>query len=89
MCDLAFEVCWAGPYLLIQAAMQPNDGGNVAKYYLFFFCFGDDVLCMHHDSDNILQRLYIHFSLKRGYGNPHMYLGAKLTPVRMDNGVLA
>ena len=49
----------------------------------------DDILCIHHDADAMLEQLHKSFPLKLGFGNPDMYLGAKLHKTRLHNGLWA
>ena len=46
-----------------------------------------DILCIHHNADSVLMWLHISFPLKLGFGEPEMYLGAKLCRTRLHNGV--
>ena len=49
----------------------------------------DGILSIHHNADAVLQGLHKSFPLKLGFGNPDMYLGAKLHKVSLHNGVWA
>ena len=50
------------------------------KYYLYSLCYVDDILCIHHNADAVLEWLHESFPLKLGFGNPDMHIGAKLSP---------
>ena len=49
----------------------------------------DDILCIHHNADALLQQLHKFFPLMLDFGNPDMYLGAKLCKTNLHNGVWA
>ena len=49
------------------------------EYYLYIICYVDDILCIHHDPDTVLNKLNRYVPLKPGsIGSPDMYLGMKL-----------
>ena len=52
-------------------------------------CYVDDILCIHHNADAMLEWLCKSFSHKLGFGNPDMYLDARLGKTRLHNGVWA
>ena len=52
-------------------------------------CYLDDILCIHHNADFVLEQLHKFFPLKSGYGEPDMYLGAKLHKNTLHNRVWA
>ena len=47
----------------------------------------DDILCIHHNVDSVLQNLYQSFPIKSGYGDPDMCLGAKFCKIRFHNEI--
>jgi len=52
--------------------------------------FVDDALAIHHDARSALEEIDNYFPMKLGsIGEPDMYLGAKLKPVTLNNGVKA
>ena len=53
------------------------------------YCYVDDILCILHNADSVLVQLHKFFPLKLGFGNPSMYLGAKLHETMLHNGARA
>ena len=50
----------------------------------------DDILCIHHDPDDVLNKLNEYVPLKpRSVGSPSMYLGTKLKHMQIHNGIWA
>ena len=49
----------------------------------------DNILCIHHNADSMLEWLHKSFQIKPGFGKPDMYLGLKLGKTRLHNGVWA
>jgi hypothetical protein len=86
MRELGYESCKADADVWLKAETRP-DG---FKYYSYVLCYVDDVLCVHHDSMQILLNIGKRFPLKKGsVGDPDIYLGAKLRKVTLENGVEA
>ena len=83
---MCYRSCKADPDLWLKPEMRPEDG---VKYYSYILCYVDDILCIHHNADSMLQWLLKSFLLKPGFGKPDMYLGAKLQKTRLHNGVWA
>ena len=52
-------------------------------YFVMLMIF----LCIHHNADSTLEPLNKSFPLTVGFGNPDMYLGAKLHKTRLNNGI--
>ena len=73
--SLGYESCKADPDLWLKPEIRAEDG---VKYYSYLFCCVDDILCIHHNADAILEWLHKSFPLKLEFGNLDMYLGAKL-----------
>ena len=84
--SLGYQSCKADPDLLLKPEIRPDDG---VKYYSYLLCYVDDILCIHHNADYMLEQFHKSFPLKSGFGNQDMYLGAKLQETRLDNGVWA
>jgi hypothetical protein len=58
--------------------------------YSYILIYVDDILCIHHDTMPMLDKLNQYFTLKPSLvGNPSMYLGTKLKLTQMSNGVWA
>ena len=74
----------AHPDLWLKPEIRPEDG---VQYYSHLMCFVDDILCIHHNADSMLELLHKSFLLKPGYGEPNMYLVVKLHEIRLHNGV--
>ena len=70
----------------LKPEIRPEDG---VKYYSYLLCYVDDMLCIHHNADAVLEQLHKSFSLKLGVGNPDIYLGAKLCKTRLHDGIWA
>ena len=50
----------------------------------------NDILCIHHDPNNILNKLKGYVPLKPGLvGSPSKYLGTKLKHIQLHNGIWA
>ena len=79
------EPCKADLNLWLKPEIRPGDG---VKYYSYLLCYVDDILCIHHNADDMQEWLHKSFPLKPGFGNHDMYLGAKLckTSYIMEHG---
>ena len=76
MQELGYQSCDADPNLCMKAQYRPEDK---LEYYLYIVCYVDNILCIHHDSDDILNKPNGCVSLKPGsVKSPNMYLGMKL-----------
>ena len=84
--SLGYQSCKADMDLWLKPEIRTEDG---LQYYSYSLSYVDDILCIHHNVDSMLERLHQFFSLKLGFGNPDMYLGIKLHETRLHNGVLA
>ena len=80
--SLRYESCNADRDLWLESEIRPE---YQVQYYFYLLCFVDDNLCIHHNADNMLQQLHKPFPLKLGFGNPDMYLGAKLHKTQLHN----
>ena len=60
------------------------------RYYAYCLLYVDDVLIVHHDGLKALREIDYFFKTKAGsMRDPEYYLGAKLRPVTLQNGVVA
>ena len=49
------------------------------EFYSCIQCYEDGMLCIHHDPDDVLNKLNHHVSLKSGsVGSSNMFIGTKL-----------
>ena len=53
-------------------------------YAYILFCV-NDIFCIHCNAETVLECLHWSFPLKPGYGNPDLYLGAKLQKTSLHN----
>ena len=74
MVDLGFTPCKADSDVWMRRETRP-DG---FKYYSYVLLYVDDILCVHHDAMSILKKIGKRFTLKDGFGDPDLYLGAKI-----------
>ena len=81
-----YEPCKANLDLWLEPVTRPEDG---VQYYSYLLHYVDDILCIHHNEDAILEGLHKSFPLKPGFGKPDIYPGAKLWKTRLHNGVWA
>ena len=71
----------------MKAQYRPDDK---LAYYSYILCYVDDILCIHHDPDDVLNKLNGYVMLKPGsFGSPDMYLGTKLKCMLLHNGIWA
>ena len=82
--SLGYESCKADSDLWLKPETRPEDG---VKYCSYLLCYVDGILCIHHNADAVLEWFHKYFPLKLGFGNPDMYLSAKLCKTRLQNGV--
>ena len=82
--SLGYKSCKADlvPWLKLEIKSEDE-----VQYFSYILCDLDDILCIHHNADAVLQLLHKSFTLKLGFGNPDMYLGIKLCKTRLHNGV--
>ena len=60
------------------------------EYYSYILCYVDDILCIHHHPDDVLNKLNGCVSFKCGSVRiPDMYLGTKLKHMQLYNGIWA
>jgi Reverse transcriptase (RNA-dependent DNA polymerase) len=86
MRHLGWTSCLADPDVSYKAEVRPDDG---FQYYAYALLCVDDDLVIHHNATTALERLDKYFKMKAGsIGDPDFYLGAKLKPVQLENGVV-
>jgi hypothetical protein len=87
MRDLGYVPCEADRDLWMKACVRPEDK---FEYYSYILCYVDDIMILHHDADSIMARIGKAFTMKKGsVGDPDLYLGARIKPMVLDNGVVA
>ena len=64
--SMGYQSCNADPDLWLKPEIRPEDG---VKYYYYLFCYVDDILCIHPNSDSMLEQLHKSFPLKPAFGN--------------------
>ena len=84
--SLGYEPCKADPDLWLELEIRSEDG---VQYYSYLLCYVGDILCIHHKTDAVLEWLPRFFPFKLGFGNPDIYLGAKLCKTMLHNGIWA
>ena len=82
--SMGYWSCKVDPDLWLKPEITLEDG---VKYYSYIFCYVYDILCIHHNADYMLEWLHRSFSLKPGFGEPDMYLGAKMQKTKLHNGI--
>ena len=65
--SLGYQFCKADADLWVESEIRPEDG---IKYYSYLLCYVDDILCIHHSADSVLEQLHKSFPLKLGFDNP-------------------
>ena len=63
MQELGYCPCDADPDLWMKAEYKPEDKSEYYSYILFYV---DDILCVHHDRGNVLNKLNTYVLLKPG-----------------------
>jgi hypothetical protein len=62
--------------------------GDGYQYYAYCLLYVDDILIVHHDSVRMLNEIDRYFKTKAGsIRDREIYLGAKLRPTTLSNGV--
>lgn len=85
MRHLGWESCKADQDVWMKAEVRKVDGFH---YYAYCLLYVDDILVVHHDGVRILKEIDLFFKMKPGLiGDPEYYLGAKLRPTTLPNGV--
>ena len=87
MCHLGYNSCLADPDLWYKQDVREEDK---YKYYSYLIIYVDDCLCIHHSAEEELNKIDKLSKMKaRSIGDPDNYLGAKVDPMKMSNGVTA
>jgi hypothetical protein len=85
--QMGYISCKADPDLSYKAETRHDDN---FWYYAYILCYVDDILCVHHDPMSVLNMINGYMPLKpSSVGNPAIYLGAKLKPAQLENGIWA
>ena len=50
--SLGHESCKVDPDLWLKPKFRPEDG---VQYYTYHLCYVDDILCIHHNADAMLE----------------------------------
>ena len=61
--------CKADTDLRLKPEIKTEDG---VKYYSYLLCYVDNILCIHHNADSMLEQLHKSFPLKQDFGNSDM-----------------
>ncbi|KAI2510101.1 Reverse transcriptase (RNA-dependent DNA polymerase) [Fragilaria crotonensis] len=87
MRHLGWQSCMADHDLWFKPEVRTEDN---YKYYAYCLLYVDDILVVHHDGIRALKEIDHFFKTKDGsIRDPEFYLGAKLRPVTLPNGVVA
>ena len=87
MMHLGWQSCRADQDLWLKPEVRPEDGH---KYYAYALLYVNDILVVHHHAEQCLKEIDHFFKMKPGsIGDPDYYLGAKLHPTILPNGVTA
>ena len=71
----------------MKAEYRPEDN---LECYSYILCYVDDILCIHHDPDTVLNKLNWYVPLNpRSVGSHDMVLGTKLKCMQLDNVIWA
>ena len=86
MQKMGYQSCNADPDLWMMAEYRPE---NKLEYYSYILYYVDDILRIHHDPDNVLNKeVNRYVPLKHGsVGSPDMYLGTKFKSMQMESGL--
>ena len=86
MCVLGYHPCDADPDLWMKGQYRPEDK---LEHYSYISCSVDDILCNHHDPDDVLNKLNVYMSLEpRSVRSSNMFLGTKVQHMQLHNGIL-
>jgi Reverse transcriptase (RNA-dependent DNA polymerase) len=85
MRHLGWQSCKADQDVWMKPEIRGSDG---YKYYAYCLLYVDDILIVHHDGVRMLNEIDRFFKTKAGsIRDPEFYLGAKLRPITLTNGV--
>ena len=86
-CATLAKSCLADPDLWYKPEVGQEDR---LRYYSYVLLYGDDSLCIHHLAEEDLNKIDKFFKMKAGsIQDPDIYLGSKVKPMKMNNGVTA
>jgi hypothetical protein len=84
---LGYIPCLADNDVWYRANVRETDG---FEYYEYVLIYVDDILCVSHAAKEALKRINKFFPMKPGsIQAPDIYLGAKISKVRLPNQVEA
>jgi hypothetical protein len=87
MHHLGRDSCMADHDVWFKPEVRKDDGH---QFYAYSLLYVDDILMVHHDSVKALREIDHFFKTKpNSIGDPEFYLGAKLRPMTLPNGVVA
>ena len=87
MRHLGWTPCKADQDVWMKPMVRPDDG---FEYYAYMLLYVDDAMAISHNATEELERLDRYFKMKPGsIGDPDFYLGARLRPTTLPNGVVA
>ena len=86
MHHLGCKSCLADPDLWYKPEVREEDK---FKYYSYVLLYVDDCLCIHHSAEEELNKIDKFFKKAGSLGDPDNSLGAKVKPMKMNNGVTA
>ena len=87
MCHLGYKFCLADPDLWYKPEVREEDK---FKYYSYVLLYVDNYLCIHHSAEEEFNKIDKFVKMKTGsIGDPDVYLGAKVKPMKMNNDVTA
>ena len=87
MHHLGYKSCLAGTDLWYKPDVRKEDK---YKYYSYVILYVDDCLCIHHSAEEDLIKIETFFKMKAGsIGDPDIYFGSTVKPMKMNNGVKA
>ena len=82
--SLGYVSCRADLDLWLIPEIRPEDEMQNFSYYV---CYVDDILCIHHYADDVLQHSHKSLLDKSRFGKPSIYLDVKLQKTSLYNGV--
>ena len=84
---IEYMPCPADPALWMHPMVRPI---YRTEYYAYILLYFDDIFWIHHDAKSFLMKVDKCFKLKpESIRDPDIYLGSKLQPMKLENGVWA
>ena len=74
----------ADPDVWMKRAVKPTG----EEYYCYMLVYVDDVLHIHHNPQEDMDKLNSIYRLKDGVGSPDRYLGANIDQVQLEDGTI-